>query len=134
MLGLQVYPTMPDFFYMCLFLLFCGTGVRTQAQGLMLARKALSHLSHSTHQPFFVIFFFFSRDRVSRIMCLGLALNYDPPDLCLLSRITCRSHRRLAFVCLNEGILFYTEVILCLIFSSKSFTVLLFILNFPIHL
>jgi hypothetical protein len=24
-------------------------------------------------------------DRVSRTICLGLALNYDPPDLCLLS-------------------------------------------------
>jgi hypothetical protein len=34
-------------------------------------------------QPFFVIGFF--GDRVSQSICLGLALNGDPPDLCLLS-------------------------------------------------
>jgi hypothetical protein len=25
------------------------------------------------------------RDRISQVICLGLALNRDPPDLCLLS-------------------------------------------------
>jgi hypothetical protein len=42
-------------------------------------------LSHSAN-PIFVIFFFFFCDRVLKIICLGPALNLDPPDLCLLSR------------------------------------------------
>jgi hypothetical protein len=38
-------------------------------------------LSHST-SPFCNFFF---QDRVSRTIYQGLALNHDPPDLCLLS-------------------------------------------------
>jgi hypothetical protein len=36
------------------------------------------------YQPFFVFVFW---DRVSRTICPGLALNRNPPDLCLLSSI-----------------------------------------------
>jgi hypothetical protein len=35
-------------------------------------------------QSFFFVMVFFL-DRVSQPICLGLALNHDPPDLCLLS-------------------------------------------------
>jgi hypothetical protein len=47
---------------------FCGTGDCTQ--GL--------HLESLHHEGFF-------QDRVSQTICLGLALNHNPPELCLLS-------------------------------------------------
>jgi hypothetical protein len=46
------------------------------------ARQALDHLSHST-SPIFVLGFF--QDTVSRTICLRLASNLHPPDLCLSS-------------------------------------------------
>jgi hypothetical protein len=53
------------------FFFFGGTGVWTQGLHLELL-----------HQPLFCDCF--SRDRASRTISLGLALNHDPPDLCLL--------------------------------------------------
>jgi hypothetical protein len=42
--------------YLCvLFIYLFISGTRVWAQGLSLARQMLSHLSHSTSQPFFVL-------------------------------------------------------------------------------
>jgi hypothetical protein len=38
----------------------------------------------------------FFQDRVLRTVCVGLALNHKPPDLCLLPKITGVSHWHLA--------------------------------------
>jgi hypothetical protein len=65
--------TQDMFPFICFFLFFffCSTGVWTH--GL--------HLE-PLHQPFFVMCIW---DRVSWTILSGLALNYDTPDLCLLS-------------------------------------------------
>jgi hypothetical protein len=47
----------------------------------MLVREVFYHLCNFA-SPFCVEYF---QDSVSRTICLGLALNHDPPDLYLLS-------------------------------------------------
>jgi hypothetical protein len=44
----------------------------------------ITGVSHQTpaHQSFFCVGYF--QDSVSRTICLGMAWNCDPPDLCLL--------------------------------------------------
>jgi hypothetical protein len=62
---------------------YCGTGVWTQ--GRRISRQVLYHLSHSA--SLFLVLGNFP----------GLALNWDPPDLCLPLRITGVSHRYLVY-------------------------------------
>jgi hypothetical protein len=68
-----IFPEFSFLFFSFFFLVALGFG---------LARQALYHLNHST-SPFlwfFFFFFFFSENHLP-----GLALNLDPPYLCLLS-------------------------------------------------